>query len=203
MDQKKILATELMEKAVNKSSADRMLIADLIAAMDGAGFGLAIMIFAFGVTIPLPPPVPGIVSIPLVIFSLQMLFGYESPKLPKYFANLSIKRQLLATLVRKASPYIRKVEKILKPRLLFMTTSTAERIVGFFIFLFSLFILLPMPLSNFLPGVGILIISFGITGKDGLAVLAGIVIGMFGLTISLTAVFLGVEALHYLKEVLF
>lgn len=203
MDQKKILPTEVIENAVNKSSADRMLLADLITAMDGAGFGLAIMVFAFGVIIPLPPPVPGIISIPLVIFSLQMLFGYNSPKLPKYFANLSIKRQVLATIIRKASPYIMKVEKILRPRLLFMTTSMAERIVGFFIFLFALFILLPMPLSNFLPGLGILIISFGITGKDGLAVLFGIIVGMFGLTISLTAVFLGVEALNYLKGLLF
>lgn len=203
MDQKKVIATDAIEGVVNSSSSDRLPIADLMAAMEGVGFGLTIMIFAFGILIPLPPPFPSIISIPLVIFSLQMMVGFKSPKLPKRFAKLTIKRSTLATLVRKSSPYIRKVEGILRPRFYFMTKPVAERIVGFFIFAFSAFILLPMPLSNFIPGFGILIIAFGLLGKDGLAVLFGIFVGLVGITISITAVLLGVEALHYIKDWLF
>jgi len=161
------------------------------------------MIFAFGIIIPLPPPFPSIISIPLVIFALQMMAGFHSPKLPERFAKLTVKRTVLATLVRKAVPYIGKVEKILRPRLSFMTTARAERVIGFFIFLFAIFILLPMPLSNFIPGFGILIISFGLIGKDGLAVLCGISVGLMGLAISIAAVLLGVEALQYLKHLFF
>ena len=200
---KKIIATQAIEKAVNKSSSDRMPISDLMAAMEGVGFGLAIMIFSFGILIPLPPPFPSIISIPLVVFSLQMVLNFKSPKLPKRLSKLTLKRSTLATLVKKSSPYIRKVEAILRPRLLFMTSKIAERIVGFFIFLFSSFILLPMPLSNFIPGFGILIISFGLIGKDGLAIILGIITGLIGMTISITAVILGVEALNYLKNLLF
>jgi len=200
MEPKKVIATDAIETAVNSSSADRMAIADLIAAMDGAGFGLAIMIFAFGVAIPLPPPAPSIISIPLVVFSIQMMQGLASPKLPRRFSNLTIKRSVLATLMRKAFPYVNKVEKILRPRFHFMISATAERIVGFFIFLFSVFILLPIPLSNFIPGIGILIISFGLIGKDGLAVLIGIIVGVLGIVISMATVLLGVEALHYVAN---
>lgn len=200
---KKIIVTEVIQVAVNQSSSDRMPISDLINAMEGVGFGLAIMIFAFGIIIPLPPPFPSIISIPLVIFSLQMVIGHTAPKLPKRFAKLTVKRSVLATLVRKSSPYINKVEKILRPRLLFMITPVAERFVGAFIFLFASFILLPMPLSNFIPGLGILIISFGLIGKDGLAVILGIIVGLIGIAISVTAVLLGVEALQYLKNLLF
>ncbi len=203
MDHKKVIATEVIESAVNRSSSDRMPISDLITAMEGAGFGLAIMIFAFGIIIPLPPPFPSIISVPLVVFSLQMVLGFESPKLPKRFANLTVKRSVLAMLVRKASPHISKVEAILRPRLIFMTTPRAERLVGIFIFLFASFILLPMPLSNFIPGVGILIISFGLLGRDGLAVICGIVVGIIGVAISVTAVIAGVEAINYLKDLLF
>ncbi len=203
MDQKKVIATDAIETVVNNSKSDRIPVADLVGAMEGAGFGLAVMIFAFGIIIPLPPPFPSIISIPLVVFALQMMAGFHSPKLPQRFAKLTVKRTVLATLVRKAAPYIGKVEKILRPRLSFMTTPRAERFVGFFIFLFASFILLPMPLSNFIPGAGILIISFGLLGKDGLAVLCGIVVGLVGLTISITAVVLGVEALHYLKGLFF
>lgn len=203
MDKQKVIATKLIEDVVNSSDSDRVPIKDLVLAMESSGFGLAIMIFAFGITIPLPPPFPSIISIPLLLFALQMMKGYSSPRLPQRFANLSVKRSVLAMLVQKAAPYIRKVERILQPRLSFMISATAEKIVGAFILLFAAFILLPMPLSNFIPGLGILIISFGLIGKDGLVVLCGIVVGICGVVISISAVLLGVEALYYIKNLIF
>lgn len=203
MDKKKVIATKLIEDVVNSSDSDRVPIKDLVLAMESSGFGLAIMIFAFGIIIPLPPPFPSIISIPLLLFALQMIKGCSSPRLPQRFANLSVKRSVLAMLVRRAAPYIRKVEKILQPRLYFMTSATAEKIVGSFILLFASFILLPIPLSNFIPGLGILIISFGLIGKDGLVVLCGIIVGICGVIISISAVLLGVEALYYVKNLIF
>ena len=202
-DQKKVIATQVLEDVVNSSSADRVLVKDLVDAMDSVGFGLAIMVFAFGIIIPLPPPFPSIISIPLVLFAAQIMAGYSSPKLPKRFANLSVKRSVLATLIQRSASYIRKVEKILKPRLSFMFYPGVERLVGFFIFIFSAFVLLPMPLSNFIPGLGVLIISFGMLGKDGLVVIFGIITGLTGITISITAVVLGVEFLRYIKNFIF
>ncbi len=200
MDQRKIITTQVIEDVVNSSSSDRIPIRDLVEAMDAIGFGLAMMIFSFAILIPLPPPLPSIISIPLVIFSLQMIAGHTAPKLPKRFSNMSVKRSVLVMLVQKSSPYIGKVEKILKPRLLFMISPIAERIIGIFAFIFSFFILLPIPLSNFIPGLGILIISFGLLGKDGLIVLFGIAVGTSGVVISFSAVLLGVEALHFIKD---
>ncbi len=202
-NQPKSITTKVIEDVVNQSSSDRIPIRDLVDAMQAIGFGLAMMIFAFGIIIPLPPPFPSIIAFPLVIFSCQMMLGYSSPKLPKRFSNLSVKRSVVATLVKKSSPYIRKVEIILKPRLLFMTTHKSERIIGFFTMIFSSFIVMPMPLSNFIPGLGILIISFGLLQKDGLAVICGILIGVIGMIISATAVILGVEALYYIKDFFF
>lgn len=195
MDQHKIITTQVIEDVVNSSSSDRIPIKDLIEAMDFIGFGLVMMIFSLGIIIPTPPPFPSIISIPLVVFALQMTAGYKAPKLPKKFSNLSVKRSVIATLVNKSSPYIRKVERILRPRLLFMTSPTAERIIGFFVLMFSSFVLLPIPLSNFIPGLGILIISFGLLGKDGLVVILGIMVGISGIAISCAALLLGVEFL--------
>jgi len=202
-DQKKIITTQVLEDVVNSSFSDRILVRDLVDAMDALGFGLVMMIFAFGLIIPLPPPFPSIISIPLVIFAAQMIFGYDSPKLPKRFANLTVKRSVLAMLIQRSSPYIHKVEKILRPRLSFMFYPGMERVIGIFIFIFSSFVLLPMPLSNFIPGLGVLIISFGLLGKDGLITIFGIVIGITGLVISITAVLLGVEFFHYIKNFFF
>ncbi len=203
MDQQKIITTQVIEDVVSNSSADRIPVRDLVEAMESVGFGLAMMVFAFGVIIPMPPPIPGIISIPLMIFSLQMIAGYASPKLPKKFSDMSVKRSILAMLVKKSVPYIRKVERFLRPRWSFMINQTAERIIGIFTLLFSFFVLLPLPLSNFIPGLGVLIISFGLLGKDGLVIIVGMFVGMMGIAISITAVLLGVEALQYLKHFFF
>jgi hypothetical protein len=193
VDQHKIITTQVIEDVVNSSSSDRIPVRDLVHAMDSVGFGLVMMIFSFGIIIPTPPPFPSIISIPLVVFALQMTIGHQAPKLPKKFSQLTVKRSVLAMLVNKSSPYIRKVERILRPRLLFMTSPFADRIVGFFVLLFSSFVLLPIPLSNFIPGLGVLVISFGLLGKDGLVILLGIFIGISGIAISLAALILGAE----------
>ena len=193
MTQNKIITTQAIEDVVNKSSSDLIPIGDLVDAMQAIGFGLVMMVIAFFVIIPMPPPGPSVIAAPLILFSLQMIVGYTAPKLPKRFGKRTIKRSTVAMLVKKSAPYIRKVEHILRPRLGFVTTPIGERVVGVFIFIFSAFIFFPMPLSNFIPGLGILIISFGLLGKDGLVVICGIIIGLMGIAISVTAVLLGVD----------
>lgn len=194
------IATKAIEDVVKSSSSDRVAINDVINAMDGVGFGLVMMIFAFGIIIPTPPPFPSIISVPLVVFSFQMFTGYSSPRLPKKFINLSVKRSVLAMLVQKSSSLIRKIERFLKPRYTFMTSPLAERITGFFILLFSSFIVLPMPLSNYIPGLGILIASFGMLSKDGLVVILGIIVGCLGIALSIMAIFLGIEFITNIKN---
>lgn len=95
------------------------------------------------------------------------------------------------------------VEKILKPRLSFITSLLAERIIGVFILIFSSSILMPIPLSNLIPGLGVLIISFGLMGKDGLIVIFGITVGITGVVIAITTIIMGVEALSYIKDLIF
>jgi hypothetical protein len=196
-------ATRLLENVVNANSSDKILVKDLIDAMNEVGFGLVMMIFAFGFVIPLPPPFPSIISTPLVLFAIQMILGFHAPHLPKRFCNISVKRSTVATLVKKSMPYISKIEKLLRPRLLFMHSPTIQRIVGIFIFIFTSFVLLPIPLSNFIPGLGVLIISFGLLSRDGLVMIAGIIVGISGIIISLSALFFGIGALKYVKNLIF
>jgi len=201
VNKEKILATEILETVVKNNSSDKISINDLIASMNTGGFGLIMLIFSLPMIFPLPPPFPSIFSIPPVIFSMQMMLGFKAPKLPKKFGNMSIKRVVLANLVEKSIYYLRKAEKLLRPRLYFLSNIIFERIIGFFTFIFSVSVLLPLPLSNFIPGVGVLITSFGLVGKDGLMIITGIVIGTIGLIITISATFFGVEFIFKLYHI--
>jgi len=196
----KTVTTEILEDVVNKTTADKISIKDLIIAMDAGGFGLIMTIFSLPIIIPLPPPFPSLISIPMVVFSFQMMIGCKSPRLPEKLSNLSVKRSVLAMMVEKSAPYIRKAETFVKPRLSMLSSDWFRRVIGLFCFVFSMSVLLPMPLSNFIPGMGVLIASFGLLGKDGIIILLGLTIGSIGVVITTIAVLLGVEAFNFIKD---
>jgi hypothetical protein len=197
---KKVITTEILENVVSKTSADKIPIRDLIEAMDVGGFGLIMTIVSLPILIPLPPPFPSLISIPMMIFSFQLMLGFESPKLPKRFSNISIKRSILATIIEKSSPYIRKAESLVHPRLLILSDQFFKRIIGFFCFIFAMSVLLPLPLSNLIPGLGYLLASFGLLGRDGLIIILGLVVGCIGTLFTIIAVFLGVEVFNIVKD---
>lgn len=197
----KLATTEILEDIVKKTFSDKISIRDLILAMNSGGFGLIMTIFSLPIIIPLPPPFPSIISIPMVLFSFQMMIGYKSPHLPKMFSNLSVSRKILALMIEKSSPYIKKAESIVRPRFMMLSSDFAIRVIGLFCFIFSMSVLLPMPLSNFIPGMGVLITSFGLLGRDGLIILFGLIIGSLGVLITSAAIFLGVEAIYALTKI--
>ena len=200
LSEKKVFTTEILEGVVNKTSADKISINDLITAMDTGGFGLIMTIFSLPIIIPLPPPFPSLIAIPMVVFSFQMMIDCKSPKLPKKLSNFSVKRSVLAMMIEKSSPYIRKAESVVKPRLSTLSSDWFKKVIGFFCFIFSMSVLLPLPLSNFIPGMGVLIASFGLLSRDGLIILLGLFVGCMGVLITAITVLLGVEALYIIKN---
>ena len=200
---KKTISTQAIEDVVNSSSADKISIADLVNAMEAIGFGLILVIFAFAAIMPLPPPIPNIFSIPIIIFAIQMILGYDSPKLPKKIGKIMINRSIIAKIVQKSSKYISKIEKILKPRFSFIVSKFFERILGLIIFILALAVVIPMPFTNFIPGIGIILISLGLLAKDGLFVIIGSAIGAMGVVISVLAFYLGSEIFHSIQDKLF
>ncbi|MGB1540405.1 MAG: exopolysaccharide biosynthesis protein, partial [Rickettsiales bacterium] len=134
-----------------------------------------------------------IFSIPLVFLSIQMLIGRESPWLPKWLRRKTIKRVTLASMISKLSPKLKYVEKLLRPRLSFASSTAGERIVGLFWLLFAVSIAVPLPMTNFVPGIGILIMSLGLLSKDGFTIIVGIIIGMLGVAFTTAVLLLGTK----------
>lgn len=197
---KKIVTTEILSDAIKGNTSDKIPVQDLITAMDCGGFGLIMTIFSLPIIIPLPPPFPSLISIPMIIFSLQMMLGYKSPILPKILSSLTIKKSVLATMLEKSTPYINKAEGFTKSRLSTLSSNWFTKIIGLFCFIFSTSVLLPLPLSNFLPGLGVLITSFGLLSKDGVVILLGLIIGSVGVLITTLITLLGVHGLYMAKD---
>jgi len=194
-DIEKRCTSELLEMVVANNNKDTITIGEIKHALHERGFGVLMAIAALPLCLPLPVP-PGyttLFSIPLFILSVQMIWGLDAPWLPKWLERKEIKRNSLAKLVEKSNPWLRRIEKLLRPRMNYFSPPTWEKIIGVTTFIFSVSIALPLPLTNFLPGWGILFMSLGLLSKDGLMILIGIVTGLAGILITILIIIGGVE----------
>jgi len=193
---KNAAASDVLEDAVNSQTADKVSLGELMQALHERGFGLLMLIVVLPncVPIPIPPGGSTLFSIPLLFLAVQMLVGMESPWLPKWLSERKIERKTLAKAVSKASPKLKKVEKLLKPRFAFANSAFGEKLVGFFWLIFAVSIAVPLPMTNFLPGIGILLMSLGLLSKDGLFIISGILVGLFGVFVTVSVLLVGKAA---------
>jgi hypothetical protein len=179
--------SELLENVVVVYRSDTLTVGEIKNTLHERGFGVLLAIAALPLCLPVPVP-PGYTtffSIPLFIFSVQMMVGMQAPWLPAWIENKEIKRSSMEKLIAKANPWLKKIEQRLQPRLTYISVHTWERIIGVFTFVFALSIALPIPLTNFPPGWGILIMSLGLLSKDGITILIGMIVGTIGVGITM------------------
>lgn len=187
MENKERNTSELLQLIVLQNTNAVITVNEIKNSLHERGFGVLLAIAALPLCLPVPVP-PGYTtffSIPLFIFSIQMMWGMQAPWIPKWLADKEIKKDNLEKLVSKAMPWLRKIESYLHPRLTYISVHAWERIIGIFAFIFSISIALPIPLTNFPPGWGILIMSLGLLSKDGLTIIVGMIVGTIGIGITI------------------
>lgn len=152
-------------------------------------FLLALIFFGLPIAIPLPYP-PGFTTImgaPLLILSVQMILGYSRVKLPARICNYAISNATLISISKKASPILRLLEKYLTPRLDFANFVYAEQILGIMNLVCAVCVAIPLPFTNSIPAWGIVITSLGMLRKDGVVIIGGVIVGILGVIIALSA----------------
>lgn len=151
------------------------------------------LFFSLPVGIPIPV-ISGLTAIPLIMFAVQMIRGMDSPWLPQWIAQKRVKRTTIAMMIEKAAPYLKRVERLMRPRFSFASSHFGEKIIGIFALVFSISILLPLPLSNFIPAVGVLLMALGLLSKDGITIILGMIVGTIGVSITILIVMIGQRA---------
>ncbi|MBT4989304.1 MAG: exopolysaccharide biosynthesis protein [Rickettsiales bacterium] len=194
-DKSYLPTSEFLRQVVRSKKSDSISIDEIKVSLNERGFGILMAIFALPLSIPIPyiPGLTTILAIPLLIFSTQLFIGIKYPWLPKWILKKTIKRSFIALLIIKSSPIMKRIEKVLRHRFESITQNGGARVIGFFALIFSLAIALPLPLTNLLPSFGILLMSFGMLGKDGIIVILGMLTGVSGLIITALVLLLGTK----------
>ncbi|MCU7611473.1 exopolysaccharide biosynthesis protein [Anaplasma capra] len=178
--------SDLLAEVGTQGDADRVTLYELKAILRDRGFGVLMLIVALPLSIPIPVP-PGyttVLSLPLLLFSAQMLMGFSAPWLPAFLEKRSFKREFLATVIEKTSPVLKRMERWSKPRVLVVFSGIGDRMVALMCLLCAISIAIPLPLTNFIPAWGISAMALGVLNRDGILVVLGALVGLFGLAVT-------------------
>ncbi len=155
-------------------------------------FGFLFVLLALPSALPIPAPgysVPfGIV---MFLLAVQLIVGSEQPWLPENFRKRGFERKSVQGVIRKGLPWLKRIETVSRPRLTSVCTSRTGRVViGLAIALMSISMMIPIPLTNTLPAMGIFVTGFGLLDDDGAISLAGLTICVMGAALSSAILYL-------------
>jgi len=169
----KPLSDVLFEIAVD-TTRTRISIDHLLKALDDRALAALVLIFALPNAIPMPPGTSSVLGTPLVFLTAQLALA-RPPWLPAFISNRSVSRPDFAAVVARLAPWLARAEKLLKPRLLWMTSWIGERFIGLVCLFLAVVLVLPIPFGNMLPAAAICLMALGVLERDGLWVIAGLV----------------------------
>jgi hypothetical protein len=192
--------TELLGDIKNGLNGETVTIGRLLEDFHERGFGFFLFLFALPAALPLPGlGINLIIAVPLLLLTAQQAWGRHSVWLPHGIKAKEISCEKLKGFVDAANPWIEKLEYLIHPRLEFVTRGMASNIIGIMGVIMALSVCVPLPFTNTVPSFGIALMAIGLLMRDGLAVLAGAIIGTAWVSI---LVFLGSAGIHYIHQFL-
>jgi hypothetical protein len=193
--------SDILKSLLGEKSAADKTVADILDHLHERGFGFVLLLFALPAALPVPAIGIGtLMGIPLVILTVQIIIGRKTIWLPQSITEKLISHDTLEKFVSTAVPFLQKIEILIRPRLGFITQGVFSHIIGICGLIMALCVCLPFPLTNTIPSFGIAIMALGVASRDGLAVLAGITIGVAWVLLLVgTTLYFGAEAVDIIK----
>jgi hypothetical protein len=158
------------------SEGERVTFGEILANLRQRAFGFAMLVFSLPCALPMPPGIPTICGAALVIIALNLIAQRRKLWLPHVITDKSIARSDLRRVVDRVLPTLERFERICRPRFQIFSAPLARALVGVVVLVLGVIMILPIPLiGNMPPGAAAAVIAVGITERDGVVVLVGLV----------------------------
>jgi hypothetical protein len=177
-----------LKPLIERSATQSVTLAELLAETSEQSFGLVMALLALPFLLPMPPGVSTISGSGCILLGLQMMAGWKAPWLPKRVAELKLPQAFMEKLLKLVQSITKLLEKFVRPRMPWLANNPSIwRINGLCICWLAILLMLPIPLTNPIPTVGILLFVFAMLEADGLLMCVS-----YGMTLVITAAVFGV-----------
>jgi hypothetical protein len=157
-----------IETLLQKVSQTSLTLQDLLTVTAERGFSFLIALLALPFIFPIPPGLTGVAGAVIALLAGQMALGRKRPWLPPRFARIAFPPALATKLLTQIRGLTRILERLCRPRLLpLATTPQLWRLNGLVIAWLTFLLVLPIPFTNPLPALGILLLAVAMLEADG------------------------------------
>lgn len=161
----------------------------IVAALHERSFGIVMLLIAL---LGLVPGISPLVGLMLAVPALQMMLGRGEPVLPRRLATRRISRARLGGILARVIPVLRRLERLVRPRWSTPFEAT-KRAVGLVMFLLGATLLAPLPFSNYMPALAIILLAFAFLEEDGVMLCIALGAAVVSLAVTIAAIWGAVE----------
>ena len=147
--------SELLREFARSLTSDRVTLAEIVAGLGDRGLGVLIAIFALPNILPSAVPFGNVpTGLPPLIFAIQLALGVDHLILPRFLARRTVGTHWLRALAPRVASVLSWFERLLTPRMEWVTGPRAERIIGVIAIVLAMVSTLPIPFGHNLPALG-------------------------------------------------
>ena len=174
------LFSQDLKLLLSKLATKPIKLGEVIEETADRGFNLIIALLVLPFLFPMPPGLSGVLGIACLMLGMQMALGRRSPWLPKQVAKLEFPRSLSQKLLKHIRRFTVWLEKLVRSRWQQVANNFyTGRISGCCIAWLSILLMLPIPLTNPLPAIAILVLAIANIEADGLLMCIGYLLTVF------------------------
>jgi len=167
---------------------ERVAFREILLGLRHRAYGFTMLIFALPCVLPMPPGIPTICGTALLIIGFNLMAMRRRLWLPSAIADKSIARADLQRMADRVVPYMQRLERYCKPRLPIVTEALGKVLIGLVVAVLGFIMILPIPfIGNMPPGFAAAVIALGMTERDGLIVLIGLVVSVAAIAVASAA----------------
>jgi hypothetical protein len=179
-ESQRLPTSDFLANLLMSASADQVTIGWIIAQLGERSFGLFLLILA---AIGVAPGLSAFVGVLLLIPAVQMILGRSYPTIPRFLAERQVPVAKLRSGIAKTTPLLRWLEKLIRPR--WPTgIKTTKHIVGVIMLLLSISMIGPVPFSQVIPALTMMLMALAYLEEDGLVLAIATVIAIASLIIT-------------------
>lgn len=142
-------------------------VAALRDAFGDRSLAALVILFSLLNVIPLPPGATAVTGLPLLIVSVQMLWGGNRAWLPRLLTERAIPLSTFRLIVGWTGPRLVWLERWISPRR-WPFGNHGHRIVGLIVAIMAIFIILPIPFGNQPPAIASALLGLALMERDGI-----------------------------------
>lgn len=180
--EKAVPLSAVIAAVLDEAEVRPVSLGDMLDRTADRGYGLLLLLLGLPMLIPFLPPGSSTIVGPLYAgFAIQMLAGARRPWVPQRFRDRVLARSTVRALRHRGLPLVRVVERLSRPRGLWVSERVMLRAVGIMVLLMGIILLSPLPFMNTLPALSVILIGMGLLNRDAVFVLAGMTVGLISL----------------------